>query len=271
MRLAGPCRSVGSSYARLQVGVPSHSTRRSRPIESADRGVCELVSGSGSAGSAISAASRVWSISAHIPVTWLRCVALGFRTCIPSIPADGTKVLWRAPGHGLYAARHDHDPTPTAVHLCRRSQGHRAGRLDLWHAARLHRDPDRHVHARVQSRQGPCSDQPVRSLSGVSRRVEPDRGRLQRRYALLAGERGPVEGTDGPLGAGHGEAVLGDADHRRVEQRAACSGFTHGRQQGRSLRHRRPDVEGHAACGRDRTAGADEPGAHWRAHVYRRT
>ncbi len=82
---------------------------------------------------------------------------------------------------------------------------------------------------------------------------------------------GSVERTDGPVGAGHGEAVLGDADHRRVEQRAACSGFPHGRQQGRSLRDRWADVEGHTTSGRDRTARADEPGDDRRAHVYRRT
>ena len=77
---------------------------------------------------------------------------------------------------------------------------------------------------------GPCPDQPVRSLSSVSRRVEPDRGRLQRRHAVLAGEPGSGKGTDGPVRAGHGEPVLVDADHRRVEQRAACAGLAHGRQ-----------------------------------------
>ena len=51
------------------------------------------------------------------------------------------------------------------LYLSRRSEGHRAGGLGLWYAARLHRDPDRHVDARVQGRLGPCSDQPVRSLS----------------------------------------------------------------------------------------------------------
>ena len=43
--------------------------------------------------------------------------------------------------------------------------------------------------------------------------------------------------------------VLGDADHRRLEQRAACSGLAHRRRQGRTLRDRWPDMEGHAAEG----------------------
>ena len=120
---------------------------------------------------------------------------------------------------------------------------------DAWTlACRSSTSKSRSIRPRTsEGRQGPCANQPVRSLSGVSRRVEPDRGRLQRRYAVFAGEPGSVERTDGPFGAGHGEAVLGDADHRRVEQRAACSGFPHGRRQGRSLRGRWPDVEGHTA------------------------
>ena len=82
----------------------------------------------------------------------------------------------------------------------------------------------------------------------VHYRAFPDasngRGRLQRRHAVLAGAAGSVEGTDGPFGAGHGEPVLGDADDRRVEQRAACAGLAHGRQQGRSLRDRGPTWKG---------------------------
>ena len=145
-------------------------------------------------------------------------------------------------------------------YVSRRSEGHRAGRLALWHAARLYRDPDRHGHACVQSRSGPCPDQPVRSLSSVSRRLESNRGRVSTSTrSTRVAQFGSVEGTDGPFGAGHGEEVLGDADHRRVEQRAACAGVSHDRQQGRSFRDRRADVEGRPTSGPDRTARANEP------------
>ena len=118
----------------------------------------------------------------------------------------------------------------------------------------------------------PCPDQPVRSLPSVSRRVKPHRRGLQRRYALLARQFGSGERADGPLGAGHGDAVLGDADHRRVEQRAARSGVPDGRSaKAASSRSSGRRWKGTLPQGLTELARADEPGVHRRAHVHRRT
>ena len=47
--------------------------------------------------------------------------------------------------------------------------------------------PDRRVDPRRQARGLACTDQPVRPLPRVSRRLEQDRRRLQRRHPVLAG------------------------------------------------------------------------------------
>ena len=107
---------------------------------------------------------------------------------------------------------------------------------------------------RRQARSRTGAIQPVWSPPRVSRREEQQDRRDERRHAVFAGQRRPHRRADRAGGAADGRQSLVDhAGHRRVERRAGRARLSHARRQGRQLRARRPELQGHASrrSGRD--------------------